>query len=637
MTEWYDYVIMLKKIIWLPIICFLIFSRLFLLNSVPATIPHDEMVYAIQAKSYVVQGTTLDQLHRPWMISPFDDMYAELPATFMALGFLLSSNPLVGSHLTSALMGISLPFILAWLFYGLWKRKDVAIGIGIVTVFNPLLWQMSRLGYDVWYSLWFYVLAAAFLVQKNKTLQWLSILIFGIGFFNYQGYKLLLFPWVTIVLLLKITASKTLPTWSDFAQFVSKKALIITKIKTVFFLYLPQFVAVLFSLLLTIFYGLVLLPNQAGVSERLGKTIFSDTEKIAQLVNLERRQAFVSPLLQWYTNKATITLNFMLDRLANAFDLNLLFLQIEPAVSGFSVWVHGIFYWIEGVFILIGIVWLLSQPKHRANGMILLIGILGLCLPTLINTGSEWHLLRTMFSYTLLIVFAGVGLSWILKHRLVLAIVLPLYLLAIGNFTYIYFYRYPVISLDWSNYHERLVARYLVLLAQQQPEIQVSVHVSQPNYYYWSYLLYSNRLTDENKAVISQNAAQDLSSPVQTYSIDNVTFTSGCEVNPSASVLIAETSFEYCKSELSDFDHAKTGQTAIGTEPTETEKSGRSFNSIVSILDSGQKLYILDDQLCTGKKLKSYVFPTSYEDIAVEKLNSDQFCLNWISDQSIVK
>lgn len=626
MTEWYDHVIMLKKFIWIPIVVFLIFSRLFLLNLVPATIPHDEMVYAIQAKSYVVQGTTLDQLHRPWMISPFDAMYAELPATIMMLGFLLSHHPLVGAHLSSALMGISLPFVLAWLFYGLWHRKDVAIGISLVAIFNPLLWQMSRLGYDTWYSLWFYLVGASLLVQSNKKLQWLSLLIFGLGFFNYQGFKLLLFPWVTLVFCLKFFAHPSLPKITNY------RALVLL-IKT----WLPQICAVMFVLLMTLYYGLVLLPKQAGVNERLNKTIFSDTEKIAQLVDLERRQTFVSPLLNLYTNKATITLNFMLDRLANAFDLNLLFLQVEPAVSGFSVWVHGLFYWIEGLLIFIGIIWIFCQPKFRINGVLLLIGVVGLCLPTLINSGSEWHLLRTMLSYTLLVVFAGIGLSWVLKHRLILLVVLPLYAIAIGNFAYIYFFRYPVISLDWGNYHERLVARYVTLLTEHQPDLKISVHVGQPDYYYWSYLLYSNRLTTETKDQIAQNTLLNANATVQTFKIDNVIFTSGCEVEQNIDVMIAETSFEYCKSELANFDHGKTGQAKTDMTTTEAEQPSRSFNSIVAIMDSGQKLYILDDQLCQGKKLKSYVFPTTYTDINVEKLNADQFCLNWISDQSIVK
>lgn len=629
--------IMLKKSLWLLVIGFLVFSRLFILNLVPATLPHDEMVYAIQAKSYQVQGTTLNQLHRPWMISPFDAMYAELPATIMTLGFLLSSNPLVGAHLASALMGISIPFVLAWLFYGLWQRKDVAIGIGIVAVFNPLLWQMSRLGYDTWYSLWFYLLGASLLVQSNKKLQWLSLLIFGLGFFNYQGFKLLLFPWILIVVGLKISANQPLPTFNHFIVSLKKHLTnsqsLVKKIKT----WLPQICAVILALLMTLYYGLVLLPKQAGVSERLNKTIFSDTEKIAQLVDLERRQTFVSPLLTLYTNKASVTLNFMLDRLANAFDLNLLFLQVEPAVSGFSVWVHGLFYWIEGILMIVGIVWLFSQPKLRINGVLLLIGVVGLCLPTLINSGSEWHLLRTMLSYTLLVVFAGIGLAWVLKHRLVLLIVLPLYAIAIGNFTYIYFYRYPVISLDWGNYHERLVARYVSLLTEHRPDVKISVHVGQPDYYYWSYLLYSNRLTAETKDQIAQDALLNESVTVQTFKIDNVIFTSGCEVEPNIDVMIAETSFEYCKSELANFDHAMTGRASTDITPTEPERPSRSFNSIVAIMDSGQKLYILDDQLCQGKKLKSYVFPTTYADIDVEKLDADQFCLNWISDQSIVK
>lgn len=636
MTEWYDYVIMLKKLIWLPIIGFLIFSRLFLLNSVPGTIPHDEMVYAIQAKSYATQGTTLDQIHRPWMISPFDPMYAELPATFMALGYLLSKNPLVGAHLTSALMGMSMPLILAWFFYGLWQRKDLAIGVAVVSIFNPLFWQMSRLGYDNWYSLWFYLLGAALMIHNNKKLQWLSLLIFGLGFFNYQGFKLLLFPWVVIVFLLKITAGVPTPSWDKLRTSLRQFTHTPTAAKKLFNLLLPKISIVAFAFFLTLFYGLVLLPKQAGVSDRLNKTIFSDPDKIAQLVDLERRQTFVSPLLNLYTNKATITLNFMLDRLANAFDMNLLFRQIEPAVSGFSVWTHGIFYWIEGLLMILGLVWLYSKPKYRLNASVILASVLLLCIPSLINSGSEWYLLRTQLSYTMLLLLAGVGLTWVLKRRLTMLLILPFYLLAISNFTYIYVYRYPVISLDWGNFHERLVARYLTLLAEERPETRITIHVSQPNYYYWSYLLFSNRLTAENKTQVAQNALMDTKMPIQTFTIDNVIFTNSCEMDPTATITVAETSFQDCKSAISDFDRAKIGQNQIATDSA-TIQTQRTFNSMVAILDSGEKLYILDDQLCAGKKLKSYVFPTSYKDIGVEKLNTDQFCLNWISDQSIVK
>ena len=627
---------MRKYLVWIPILVFLLFSRFFLLSAVPATIPHDEMVYAIQAKSYVTQGTALDGIHRPWMISPFDPMYAELPATYMALGFLLSSDPLVATHLTSALIGFTLPFFLGWLFFSLWKNKTVAIGITIVAVFNPLLWQMSRLGYDTWYSLWLYIVGGSLLVQPKQRVRWLSLIFFFLGFFNYQGYKLLLLPWVLLVVFLQATANKSIPNWTTIKRTIAnhtfKNSIVLQTAKR----WLPQLVALLFALSITVYYGFVLLPKQVGVSERLNKTIFSDTEKIAQLVDLERRQAFVSPLLNLYTNKATVTINFMLDRLANAFDLNLLFLQVEPAVSGFSVWVHGIFYWIEGVFILIGFAWVFSQAKLRMNGVVLLLGILGLCLPTLINTGSEWHLLRTMFSYTLLVVFAGIGFAWIIKRPLALILTIPFYLLVIGNFTYVYFFRYPVISLDWGNYHERLVARYITLLSLEHPDTQVSVHVGQPNYYYWSYLLYSDRLTDENKELVAQNALLDTKAPVQTFKIDNVTFTSSCEVESNTGIMVAETSFQDCETEVANFDRAKIGQNQIATDSASIQKQ-RSFNSIVAILDSGEKLYILDDQLCSGKKLKSYVFPTSYKDIGVEKLNTDQFCSNWISDQSIVK
>ena len=56
-----------------------------LINTVPAITAHDEMVYVVQAKSYMVQGFVPSR--PPTVAFSFDPLYAELPASIMALGF----------------------------------------------------------------------------------------------------------------------------------------------------------------------------------------------------------------------------------------------------------------------------------------------------------------------------------------------------------------------------------------------------------------------------------------------------------------------------------------------------------------------------------------------------------------------
>jgi len=138
-----------KKIFWalasVIFIIFLIWSRFYQLDLLPASLTHDETVYAISAQSFILQGTDLTQSHKPWSLTPIHPMYAEWPATIMSLGFLISHNSLFAAHFPSALMGVLLPFIFGWLLWGVWRNKQLAIIGVVIAAANPLLWQFSRL------------------------------------------------------------------------------------------------------------------------------------------------------------------------------------------------------------------------------------------------------------------------------------------------------------------------------------------------------------------------------------------------------------------------------------------------------------------------------------------------------------
>lgn len=594
---------------------FLIYSRFYQLGSIPVSIPHDEMVYAVQAKSYVLQGTTLDQQHSPWSLKPFDHLYAELPATLMALGYLLTNNPLAGAHLTSALMGVTIPFILSYIFWNLWKNKTLSMALFVVATFNPLFWQFSRLGYDAWYSLWFYLLGTTLLTHPKEKIKWISMPIFFFGFFNYQGFKLLLFPYVLMIALVQIISDLHL--WS-FKEFIKS-------ITTIFKQHTAILSVALSALALTLFFGVVLLPNQGDVEGRLNDIIFKDDQMIIDQVNLDRRQALVSPLTRILVNRPTALVGFMFDRFLSAFNLHLLFMQVEPDVSGFSVWTHGIFYWFEGILMILGVSMILSKKKTRQVGYIFLTFIPILSLPTLINSGSEWHLLRTMLSYTILIFFTAWGMYWLSRHKVLLYLSIPFYLLCIIGFYYEYFYHYPVISADWANYHERIVANYVRLASEAFPDKIISVHVAQPNYFFWSYVLYTDQIKDENIDALAQIESMNSSDNNNKYQLGNVIFSNSCNVDPKAEIFIAESTFRFCESAVSNLIENNH------LSPEEHEQ--RSYNTLVAILDSGEKLYLLNDKLCRDFSLNNFVHPKSVADLNVEKMDRETFCTTWVTYQ----
>lgn len=590
-------------------IVFLLWSRLFLLHIIPSTIPHDELVYAVQAASYALQGTTIDQLHHWWQLTPFDPMYAELPATLMSIGFLFSKNALLGSHLTSAIMGITLPFFLAWLAYNLWSHKGVAISIFVLAVFNPLLWQFSRFGYDAFYSLWFFVFGAACLTRPKFKISIWSVPILFIGFFNYQGMKLLMVPWMTLIIALLIISNlKNSQLPSTIKQWVQ-----------IFKTYRFQLLVLSAAVILTLIYGLVVLPSQSQVSERLNTTLFSETPQIARSVDEQRRLSIVNPLSSLFSNKITETVHFVLGRLLSAFNPIMLFMMIEPGVSGFSVWIHGLFYWIEGLLILLGSFLLLKNRSQRITGMLLLLGSLVLSFPTLINTGSEWHLLRTMLSYVTLLFIAAWGLNWVMHLQRMKWIFLVIYLISIMQFTYIYFFRFPIISLDWGNFYERQAAHYVALASRQYPEKKIAVHAAQSDYYFWAYLIYSGELNWQNRNEISQVVRTSAKENQRKFFYKNLIFTPDCYDPQASDPQLVEITIQPCvRNEQGDL---------------ESVEDNRDSNSFVQVKDSGLKLRIYNDLLCQNIQLNTYIHLANFSQLDIEKMDQTKFCQTWVTAQ----
>ncbi len=602
-----------EKIFFILTLVFLVLSRFYLLSQIPATLTHDELVYAIQAKSFTLQGRTLDGQQGYFATKPVHPMYAEWPARVMSLGFLFTNDPLLATHLASVLMGILLPFLMACLVWQIWRCLDLVKATFLVFVFSPLFWQMSRLAYDAFYSLFFYVVAGVLLVQQNRKIILLSIPFFLIGFFQYQGFKLILLPWIGFLLALLFSTRKF--SWQQFK--------------------LPIFVFIV-AAMLTLFYGLILLPQQE-VSSRLSHLIFNNVEYLERIVNTERRLSLDNPFVRLISNKVTAILAFMLQRLLGVFNLNTLLLLIEPNVSGFSVWTHGVFYWLEIFLAFVGCVKLFISKNNRLSGVVLISGMFILCLPALINNGGEWYLLRSMFSYLLLSVLAAWGLFALWQQKWLRLPLIAFYGLSILFFAYNYFYRYPIISLDWGNFDERLTARYISLIRERNPNTKITVYGIEPEYDFWSYLLYSQQLDRSTYQVISKAMDQY---PVQSseaeYQIDNVTFSSFCvakdltrllEKDQISEIIIAPPEYKTCQ----------TPETSVLVgDSLSSKETLKPVLSISAVLDSGEKLRIYGDEICHDFAT-TYVNLRSLDQLLIEKQDTTTFCSLWVKNLGLVK
>lgn len=601
-----------KKWWWLGgvllLLSFLVFTRFYQLKSVPGSLTHDEVVYAIQAKSYVLQGTNLTQDHRPWSIKPIHPLYAEWPATIMSLGFLISNNSQIASHFSSALMGVLLPFVFGWLAWGLWQKKELAIISTIITASSPLLWQFSRLSYDTFYSAFFYVLGGALLVNlKNRQKLW-SLLSLTIGFFQYQGLKLLLVPWVLMIFLLEMFGEKFKPNlkniWDKgWAKFKTEAGWVL-----------------ILTTALTLIFGTVLLPR-VETNGRLSRNIFTDTAQFAKSVNTERRLSLTTPLAKFASNKITVTQKFVIDRLFGSFNPWLLFMNGEPNTTGFAVWTHGIFYLLDGILILLGLSYLFSQEKTRSAGVILLGSVVVFSAPNLINTMSEWHMMRTFLAYVTLLFIISWGAYLVWQQKIWRWALVLLYGVSVLNFSYHYFFRYPITNLDAGTFDERLVAKY-VSLAEEKTDKNIVVYTQTADMTFFNYLLYEQKMASENLGELKMTVEKNIGQKIRSYQLGRITFTDGCVDIDADQITLWEINHTFCQNDEEPDQELMTRQ----------EKFRLDRLTIPAVLDSGEAYRIQNDAVCSQYELNSFAHLQNLHQLDLAKMNDQEFCQTWITD-----
>lgn len=594
-------------------------TRFLYLNTIPFTLTHDEMVYAIQAKSLAVQGTTWDQQLGWFSLQPVDPMYAEWPATTLAPGFWLTSNPLFAAHAMTALLGSGIPILLGILVWQWWGNTRLAVLTVIVAACNPLLWQFSRLGYDALLSSFFYLAGAVLLLQQNRRLVLLSIPVFILGFFQYQAFKLLLIPWILGVLAVRYVYQLKL---TKIGQPTSKETAVWLRHNW------PQLFVAAVSVALLAAYMVLLLPQQ-DTANRLSHLIWNNTEYLTEETNTLRRLSLDFPVKTLFINKFTTMIDYVVSHALSVWSPVRLFSHLDPSVNGFAVWRHGLFYLIDAVLLICGGMYLLSRKTTQAGAIVLAGLIVVLSFPAWINTQSEWYELRSFLSYVLLCIPIAAGMEWVLtlQRKLATGALATAYIVLVSIFAIQYFYLYPIYTADMARMIERTTARYLALAHQVEPSRHIYVSLLDENerrYFFAAYLLYSQRFTPETAEEIAAVVTSD------EWTFDNITF--GVDCIPDTQ-LSPETLLLYLPDKKLCSQRDNIGVTAA-TDPTIQQRLAAPL-TLAAIADSGAQLRIVGDTVCQPATLNTFIHPTSLADFAIETMESSQFCQTWVTDQNL--
>lgn len=586
-------------------VSFFVWSRFWQLGTFPAFYSHDELPYALTAKSLALTGRGWSGEWSPWSLTPFEEAYAELSAVLIAPAAFLPGSDHFKFRIPSVVMSAVIVGSIGVIAADLIKNRRVGVIAGALSVFNPWIWQFSRLTFDGYFSMGSILLATAVFLKTKGWYRLLAFPLFFVSFYQYQGYKLLFLPWVILfgVWLIMEETEILKGKWRQALSFKTWPILAVMLACTAMFGY----------------YALYQLPQQAS-SERLETIILPESKAIGDMVDVHRRIALTNPLTPIFINKYTLWMSHVSGRYAHVYAPRYLFWEGQGGPAAFSAWRFGSLYWIDLFLVIIGLAWVWSNQRRA---FFLLLGAFAVVpLPALLAK-SDWITFRSSLVVPLMIILAALGLHAMLQQRWhkLLGVVAVLYLACVGIFSFHYFVRYPVYSAEHHYFADRILASYLDRVPQDQP---VTVYTEYPKYSFGAHVLSNELFTAETASQI-QEAYR-----TENYAFGNVRFLQECfdneQVLETNEIIIVDSEISECSDDGDPQD-----LTATETED-EQEPVDLPYVSLLAIKDSGVVYRIYSDKVCQGVELPDYLRIQSKAQIEFSQLSTQEFCESWVAD-----
>lgn len=331
-------------------------SRLAALRSVPSSISHDELIYAIETQSVALTGKGSHGSWNPWTLAPVHPDFAEL-TTVMMVPFQWLPLPIdITTKLPFIFMSLVLPFIMGFVAFYITQKRSVGVVTSCIALFNPWIWQFSRMSFDSYFSmffLWLGVLPLLFCTGWEKLY---AFPIFFLAFYQYQGHKLVFLPWVLLwcfyVVIKQLKGSNnvfSVAFWQkNFVKVLRQN--------------IPTIIVAVASTLLFAFYVLVQLPTHSS-QQRIGSILTPNHPHIMESVNKKRRLSLATPINTLLVNSYTVLAEEVIERYGLVFSPVTLFLESDAGSASFAVWFHGNLYLVEAAFVGIGLIALVKQKS----------------------------------------------------------------------------------------------------------------------------------------------------------------------------------------------------------------------------------------------------------------------------------
>jgi len=557
--------------------------RLWKINSIPSVISHDEIFYPTQAKTLAMSGRGLTGDWRPRSLTSEVELYAELPGVIMTPAALIfQNNPLMASKITHLLAASGLVLVLSLISYSFSKKTSFAIITALIATFNPWLWQFSRMGFDSLLSLFFYFLGLYLLIELKNWQKLLSFPALFLGFFQYQGLKVVFLPLVFIAALVSFLKDKGKKNLQQ-----GKKQL------------LPIVTIILLSLLL--FAGYLFQVKNQPAGNRLNFLVFNDQQYIEQTVNLKRAQTLNNPLVETVFNKASIIGLRFIEQYLNTLDLKQWFFELEIVRNPFAVYQHGLFYVLDLFLIILALILIWQKKKDRPLGIFLTSTLFIAPLPaTIVSTGS-WLVFRASLMIPIGILLIAYSFYWLWEkaHKIIFYTLSVGYLIFVAYFFYIYFQQYPLTGTRDQYFAEKIIAQYI----KRQADQKIIIIAPEPGFVFQEILIHNNLINKSNLEKINQ------AFKTETYQLENF------EVLGERCVPQDENNIIYMA-------HSNV-------RPCEGNDSPLNYNQIPSLLDSGGIYRVYQDKLCENYDLARFI--TIKENVFNFKTMSDlDFCQNFI-------
>ncbi|MEX2007200.1 MAG: hypothetical protein WD992_00305 [Candidatus Levyibacteriota bacterium] len=562
------------------IVLFSLFIRTVWLDRIPVGVSNDELDYLLNAKAVFLSGSDISGTWNPLSLTPPKSSFpqAEIPSIITALFVGILPLSLFTSKLIYAVIGV----ITVAAVYGIARRifgEKEGIIVGVVASINPWLIYFGRTAYDAPIAICGFAVALYILLIAKGWKILLSFPFLFIAFYSYIGTKLILLPFLIIVLL--------------YVWIVVNKKRFSRQYLALFLLCTAVLVYFAFS---------IFTSSQARISEISTPNLPS----VAETTNNERRLSIQTPLTNIFSNKVVVFLKDSIDKYLNAFSPNFLFLHGDSKYL-LTLFNHGTFYYIDAVFLVMGLCILFW--KNRKLWLFLVGLVLISPIPSVISNVGLSYAIRSQLLALIFPLFIGFGIYqtvFLVKNglykKLLMGAIILFYAAHFVNFSNIYFFRNPIYNSESFNLSARVLSKYLAL---QNDNGSVFVVTGDPRTPLKHYLFYTNSYNNDDYREVEQIFRSG------KYSFENIHFITCPETGqiPENSVTIFESGIK-CKKDI--------------------EYNGKLL-TIAQLSDSGSIYFIANDKTCGNYPLRPYPFGIRFSDLKVEKLSGENFCQTFIT------